>query len=139
MDSKKRIYLVDEKPTTAAKSAPLLSLREFVMCDDSQPQVQEAPPSPEGSDSEGLEEAMTAMMDEFQLDLCHVTQALLKNSGEVGSTRHFLRTGVRPDGYPIWEHKDDLDLKKNDPKLMKQLIEKYSMRNVAQRALFLAT
>ncbi|XP_075040250.1 telomeric repeat-binding factor 2-interacting protein 1 [Mixophyes fleayi] len=136
-------FELDDKPTT--KRPPMvLRLAQFVTDEDSidvetQTAVDEVSSSPEVSDSEGLEEALMDMVKEFQLDLCHVTQALLKNNGEVGSTRHFLRTGQRPDGYPIWERRDDWDLQKNDPKLLTQLSKKYGEDNVAKRLAFLAS
>lgn len=101
--------------------------------------VDETPSKSQASDSEGLQEAMIDMMREFKLDVSRVTQAFFYNSGELGSTRHFLRTGSRPDGYPIWEPKDDLDLKKNKPKMQSRLINKYGADNVARRVAFLAS
>ncbi|KAM5147745.1 uncharacterized protein ACMZJ9_011449 isoform 1-T2 [Mantella aurantiaca] len=86
---------------------------------------------------EGIQETLMNIMREFHLDAYRTIQCLFFNSGEVGSTMHFLRTGLRPDGYPIWEPKDDADLKKNIPKLRAQLIAKYGEENVAKRLAFL--
>ncbi|CAI9536978.1 unnamed protein product [Staurois parvus] len=101
--------------------------------------VDETPSTSQASESEGLREAMNDMMTEFRLDVSVVTQALFFNSGELGSTRYFLRTGTRPDGYPIWEPKDDLELKNNNPKMQSHLINKYGADNVARRVAFLAS
>uniref|UniRef100_F6WSD5 Telomeric repeat-binding factor 2-interacting protein 1 n=1 Tax=Xenopus tropicalis TaxID=8364 RepID=F6WSD5_XENTR len=119
-------------------------LKEFVMGEDlpssqSQTQVDEVSSSPDASESEGLQEALLSMMSEFKLSLCDVTQALLKNNGELAATRHFLQTGSRPDGYPIWVRKDDLDLQKDDAETLKRLIQKYGADNVAKRVAFLAS
>ncbi|XP_053325656.1 telomeric repeat-binding factor 2-interacting protein 1 [Spea bombifrons] len=132
----------DASEAVASKQGP--GLKEFVMEEDSvtpesQTQVDEVSSSPDVSDGEGLKEAIHDMMAEFNLRLCDVTQALLKNSGEVGSTRCFLRTGSRPDGYPIWLRNDDLDLEKEDPKIQKRLINKYGADNVAKRVAFLTS
>ncbi|KAM4722822.1 telomeric repeat-binding factor 2-interacting protein 1 [Rhinophrynus dorsalis] len=121
-----------------------LGLKEFVMGEDSvtsdnQTQVDEVSSSPDASEGEGLKEALLEMMSEFKLGLCDVTQALLKNNGEVESTRHFLRTGSRPDGYPIWVRKDDLDLQNDNEDTQKRLIRKYGADNVAKRVAFLAS
>ncbi|KAG8550757.1 hypothetical protein GDO81_021426 [Engystomops pustulosus] len=116
---------------------PGISLRDLVMGEDSEMRV--VSPSPALSDMEGLQEALVDMMQEFGLDLCRVTQVLLKNSGEVGSTRHFLRTGCRPDGFPVWTQEDDVQLQRNEPALRAGLARKYGADNVAKRAAFLAS
>ncbi|XP_053577111.1 telomeric repeat-binding factor 2-interacting protein 1 [Bombina bombina] len=123
---------------------PAVSLKDFVMGEDSafpesQTQVDEVSSSPELSEMDGLQECLHSMMAEFNLSLCQVTQALLKNNGEVGSTRHFLRTGSRPDGYPIWVRKDDLDLQNDDASIQETLIKKYGADNVTKRVAFLAS
>nr|DBA30014.1 TPA: hypothetical protein GDO54_006052 [Pyxicephalus adspersus] len=100
--------------------------------------MDETPSTSQASESNGLREAMMDLMKEFDLDISRVTQALFFNSGELVSTRHFLRTGTRPDHYPIWEPKDDLDLK-NNPKMKSQLIKKYGAYNVTRRVAFLAS
>ncbi|XP_040214520.1 uncharacterized protein LOC120944797 [Rana temporaria] len=94
-------------------------------------------PKSEDPEAEGLHEDLIEIMREFNLDVYRTTQCLFFNSGEVGSTKHFLRTGLRPDGYPIWEPMDDEDLKKNKPKLRARLVKKYGEENVAKRLAFL--
>ncbi|OCT62022.1 telomeric repeat-binding factor 2-interacting protein 1 isoform X1 [Xenopus laevis] len=136
-------FEVDDTPEIELPKRSL-SLREFVMGEDppssqSQTQVDEVSSSPEDSESEGLQEALLGMMSEFKLRLRDVTQALLKNNGELSATRHFLRTGSRPDGFPIWIRKDDLDLQKADAETQKRLIQKYGSDNVAKRVAFLAS
>ncbi|XP_040202424.1 uncharacterized protein LOC120933331 [Rana temporaria] len=125
----------DDNPSPK-QPAPVVSQTEN---NNSTSHVDETPSTSQPSDSEGLQEAMIDMMREFKLDVSLVTQAFFYNSGELGSTRHFLRTGSRPDGYPIWEPKDDLDLKKNNPKMQSRLINKYGADNVARRVAFLAS
>uniref|UniRef100_A0A8C5PCB4 Telomeric repeat-binding factor 2-interacting protein 1 n=1 Tax=Leptobrachium leishanense TaxID=445787 RepID=A0A8C5PCB4_9ANUR len=134
----------DDSPVevTPVKRSP--GLKEFVTEEDSisqasMTQVDEVSSSPDVSEGEGLQNALLDMMSEFSLTLCDVTQALLKNNGEVGSTRHFLRTGSRPDGYPIWVRKDDLDLEEEDPTSHERLVQKYGAENVAKRMAFLAS
>ncbi|XP_069592077.1 telomeric repeat-binding factor 2-interacting protein 1 [Ranitomeya imitator] len=121
---------------------PAISLKDFVMGEDSMSAVSpvdDVSSSPEGSDSEDLQDALTDLMSEFGMDVSRVTQALLKNSGELGSTRHFLRTGRRPDGSPIWEHEDDVWLQRNGPSRQGHLVRKYGADNVATRVAFLAS
>ncbi|XP_056381211.1 telomeric repeat-binding factor 2-interacting protein 1 [Hyla sarda] len=137
-------FEVDDEDSNCKVKVPGISLKDFVMGEDSisadtQMQVDDVISSPDLSDSEGLHVSLTDMMSEFKLDICQVTQALLKNSGEVGSTRHFLRVGRRPDGFPIWEHEDDVDLQRNDPVVQAQLARKYGADSVAKRAAFLAS
>ncbi|KAM4652004.1 telomeric repeat-binding factor 2-interacting protein 1 [Discoglossus pictus] len=121
-----------------------LGLKDFVMGEDtptsgSQTQAEETLSNPELSEGDGLQESLLDMMSEFNLSLRQVTHALLKNNGEVESTRHFLRTGSRPDGYPIWVRIDDLDLQKDDPQTREGLLKKYGADNVAKRVAFLAS
>ncbi|KAG8436199.1 hypothetical protein GDO86_007344 [Hymenochirus boettgeri] len=129
------------KPEVTRKS---FGLKEFVMDEDtpsseSQTQADDVSSSPEVSEGEGLREALLSLMSEFKLSLCDVTQALLKNNGEMASTRIFLRTGSRTDGYPIWIKKDDLDLQNEDADTRQRLIQKYGADNVAKRVAFLAS
>ncbi|XP_075141762.1 telomeric repeat-binding factor 2-interacting protein 1 [Leptodactylus fuscus] len=133
-------FEVDDDYSDCQVKVSGISLKDFVMGADSesagtQMQEDDVTSSP---DSEGLQDALTDMMREFSLDICQVTQALLKNNGEVGSTRHFLRTGRRPDGFPIWQRKDDVDLQNSDAALRPQLARKYGADNVAKRVAFLA-
>ncbi|KAG9470444.1 hypothetical protein GDO78_017781 [Eleutherodactylus coqui] len=137
-------FEVDDDGFVCKAKVPRLTLKDFVMGEDSasgntQLQIDDVHSSPGVSDCEGLQDAMTDLMREFKLDICQVTQALLKNNGEVGSTRHFLHTGLRPDGFPIWEHQDDVDLQSDDPSVQAQLAKKYSADNVAKRTAFLAS
>ncbi|XP_073525559.1 telomeric repeat-binding factor 2-interacting protein 1-like [Phyllobates terribilis] len=135
-------FELDDEDSACTVKVPAISLKDFVMGEDSmsaESQVDDVTVSPDMSDSEGLQDALTDLMSEFRMDVCRVTQALLKNSGEVGSTRHFLLTGRRPDGFPVWEHKDDVLLQKNDPALQVQLVRKYGADNVAKRVAFLAS
>ncbi|XP_077326439.1 telomeric repeat-binding factor 2-interacting protein 1 [Lithobates pipiens] len=126
----------DDNMSSPEQPAPVVSQTEN---NNSTSHVDETPPTSQASESEDLQEAMIDMITEFKLDVSLVTQALFFNSGELGSTRHFLRTGSRPDGYPIWEPKDDLDLMKNNPKMQSHLINKYGADNVARRVAFLAS
>ncbi|XP_027701634.1 telomeric repeat-binding factor 2-interacting protein 1 [Vombatus ursinus] len=76
------------------------------------------------------------VMEEFSVDLATVTQAFLKNSGELEATCSFLQTGQRPDGYPIWTRQDDVDLQKDDENTRSKLIKKFGAENVARRIEF---
>ncbi|KAF1397479.1 Telomeric repeat-binding factor 2-interacting protein 1, partial [Spheniscus magellanicus] len=79
---------------------------------------------------------MQHFMEKFGMDLFTVTQAFLKNSGEVETTLYFLQTGQRLDGYPIWSREDDLELQKDDECVRNKLIAKFGAENVAKRAAF---
>ncbi|KAM5263168.1 telomeric repeat-binding factor 2-interacting protein 1 [Ctenodactylus gundi] len=76
------------------------------------------------------------LMEKFNLDLSTVTQAFLKNSGELEATSFFLESGRRADGYPIWSRQDDLDLQKDDEATRNALIKKFGAQNVARRIEF---
>ncbi|XP_042636810.1 telomeric repeat-binding factor 2-interacting protein 1 [Orycteropus afer afer] len=76
------------------------------------------------------------LMEKFNLDLSTVTQAFLKNSGELEATSSFLESGQRADGYPIWSRQDDLDLQKDDEASREALIKKFGAQNVARRIEF---
>ncbi|XP_038609359.1 telomeric repeat-binding factor 2-interacting protein 1 [Tachyglossus aculeatus] len=105
---------------------------------ESQLQAEEGPSSPSLSPPEvgAAIRAIQHLMEEFNLDLSTVTQAFLKNSGELASTCHFLRTGRRADGYPIWSRQDDLDLQGQDEDDRNRLIQKFGAQNVARRIEF---
>uniref|UniRef100_A0A8C6YZ08 Telomeric repeat-binding factor 2-interacting protein 1 n=1 Tax=Nothoprocta perdicaria TaxID=30464 RepID=A0A8C6YZ08_NOTPE len=76
------------------------------------------------------------LMEKFSMDLLTVTQALLKNTGEVETTFNFLQTGQRLDGYPVWSREDDLELQKHDKNIRNKLIAKFGAENVAKRIAF---
>ncbi|XP_043844642.1 telomeric repeat-binding factor 2-interacting protein 1 [Dromiciops gliroides] len=76
------------------------------------------------------------LMEEFSVDLATVTQAFLKNSGELEATCSFLQTGQRSDGYPVWTRQDDVDLQKDDENTRSKLIKKFGAKNVARRIEF---
>ena len=76
------------------------------------------------------------LMEKFNLDLSTVTQAFLKNSGELEATSSFLESGQRADGYPIWSRQDDLDLQKDDEATRDALVKKFGAQNVARRIEF---
>lgn len=75
-------------------------------------------------------------MKNFSVDLFTVTQAFLKNTGEVEATSYFLQTGQRLDGYPLWSREDDLELQKDDEHVRNKLIAKFGAENVAKRVAF---
>ncbi|NXP66538.1 TE2IP protein, partial [Chloropsis cyanopogon] len=79
---------------------------------------------------------MEHFMEKFAVDLLTVTQAFLKNSGDVEATSYFLQTGQRLDGYPVWSREDDLELQKDDEHVRNKLIAKFGAENVAQRIVF---
>ncbi|XP_068130402.1 biorientation of chromosomes in cell division protein 1-like 1 [Hyperolius riggenbachi] len=123
----------------SGEEAPMADSPEEPAGTSSAPSADEPSTASEASDHNGLQKAITDMMGEFKLTMYCVMQALYFNNGELGSTRHFLRTGARPDGYPIWEPQDDLDLKRNDPSTQTHLVEKYGANNVAKRLAFLSS
>ncbi|XP_035750335.1 telomeric repeat-binding factor 2-interacting protein 1, partial [Egretta garzetta] len=79
---------------------------------------------------------MQHFMEKFDMDLFTVTQAFLKNTGEVETTLYFLQTGQRLDGYPVWSREDDLELQKDDEHVRNKLIAKFGAENVAKRVAF---
>uniref|UniRef100_A0A8C8AK19 Telomeric repeat-binding factor 2-interacting protein 1 n=1 Tax=Otus sunia TaxID=257818 RepID=A0A8C8AK19_9STRI len=79
---------------------------------------------------------MQRFMEQFSVDLFTVTQAFLKNTGEVETTLYFLQTGQRLDGYPVWSREDDLELQKDDEHARNKLIAKFGAENVAKRVAF---
>ncbi|XP_041073332.1 telomeric repeat-binding factor 2-interacting protein 1 isoform X2 [Carcharodon carcharias] len=119
------------------------TLAEFVMDNeqselDSQTPVDELSSMPTASQDE-VEcaiRAINTLMQTHNLDLCAATQLLLKNSGELIAALHFMETGHRPDGYPIWTHQDDLDLEDVDTKVQGRLIQKFGSENLAKRIAF---
>ncbi|NWV09705.1 TE2IP protein, partial [Ptilonorhynchus violaceus] len=104
---------------------------------DIQLQRQERPTSTCSSSSVvGVVKTMQHFMEKFDVDLFTVTQAFLKNSGDVEATSYFLQTGQRLDGYPVWSREDDLGLEKDDEHVRNKLIVKFGAENVAKRIAF---
>ncbi|XP_008821172.1 telomeric repeat-binding factor 2-interacting protein 1 [Nannospalax galili] len=117
----------------------------ITMCDDDPPTPEEdseAQPEEEEEEKVSTPEVGTAikiirqLMEKFNLDLSTVTQAFLKNSGELEATSSFLESGQRADGYPIWSRQDDLDLQKDDEDTRNALVKKFGAQNVARRIEF---
>ncbi|KAL1784690.1 telomeric repeat-binding factor 2-interacting protein 1 [Sigmodon hispidus] len=118
----------------------------ITMCDDDPPTPEEdsetQPDEEEEEPKVSTQEVGTAikiirqLMERFNLDLSTVTQAFLKNSGEVEATSSFLESGRRSDGYPIWSWQDDLDLQKDDEDTRNALVKKFGAQNVARRIEF---
>ncbi|XP_059119945.1 telomeric repeat-binding factor 2-interacting protein 1 [Peromyscus eremicus] len=118
----------------------------ITMCDDDPPTPEEdsetQPDEEEEEPKVSTQEVGTAikiirqLMEKFNLDLSTVTQAFLKNSGEVEATSSFLESGRRSDGYPIWSWQDDLDLQKDDEDTRNALVKKFGAQNVARRIEF---
>ncbi|XP_072202316.1 telomeric repeat-binding factor 2-interacting protein 1 [Excalfactoria chinensis] len=91
---------------------------------------------PDSSKAEEAAEMIQHFVEEFHTDLLTVTQAFLKNSGEVEATSYYLHAGQRLDGYPVWSREDDLELQKDDEDVRSKLIEKFGAENVARRVAF---
>ncbi|XP_058899739.1 telomeric repeat-binding factor 2-interacting protein 1 [Kogia breviceps] len=119
----------------------------ITMCDDDPPTPEEDSET-QPDEEEEEEEKVSApevgaaikiirqLMEKFNLDLSTVTQAFLKNSGELEATSSFLESGQRADGYPIWSRQDDLDLQKDDEVTRDALVKKFGAQNVARRIEF---
>lgn len=119
----------------------------ITMCDDEPPE-EDSETQPEEEEEEEEEEKVSPpevgaaikiirqLMEKFNLDLSTVTQAFLKNSGELEATASFLESGQRADGYPIWSRQDDLDLQKDDEDTRNALVKKFGAHNVARRIEF---
>lgn len=119
----------------------------ITMCDDDPPthgEDSETQPDEEEEEEEKVSppevgaaiKIIRQLMEKFNLDLSTVTQAFLKNSGELEATTSFLESGQRADGYPIWSRQDDLDLQKDDEDTRNALIKKFGAQNVARRIEF---
>ncbi|XP_057562259.1 telomeric repeat-binding factor 2-interacting protein 1-like [Hippopotamus amphibius kiboko] len=120
----------------------------ITMCDDDPPTPEEDSETQPDEEEEEEEEEVSApkvgaaikiigqLMEKFNLDLSTVTQAFLKNSGELEATSSFLESGQRADGYPIWPRQDDLDLQKGDESTRDALVKKFGAQNVARRIEF---
>ncbi|XP_048814906.1 telomeric repeat-binding factor 2-interacting protein 1 [Lagopus muta] len=91
---------------------------------------------PGSSKAEEAAQIIQHFMEEFHMDLLSVTQAFLKNSGEVEATSYYLHAGQRLDGYPVWSREDDLELQKDDEDVRSKLIAKFGAENVARRVAF---
>ncbi|KAM6176200.1 telomeric repeat-binding factor 2-interacting protein 1 [Erethizon dorsatum] len=117
----------------------------ITMCDDDPPTPEEdSETQPDEEEEEKLSspevgaaiKIIRQLMEKFNLDLSTVTQAFLKNSGELEATSSFLESGRRADGYPIWSRQDDLDLQKDDEATRDALVKKFGAQNVARRIEF---
>lgn len=118
----------------------------ITMCDDdpstpeedseTQPDEEEEEPKVSTQEVGAAIKIIRQLMEKFKLDLSTVTQAFLKNSGELEATSSFLESGQRSDGYPIWSRQDDLDLQKDDEDTRNALIKKFGAQNVARRIEF---
>ncbi|XP_075774365.1 telomeric repeat-binding factor 2-interacting protein 1 [Pelodiscus sinensis] len=135
----------DEKLKSPQKTASgqKMGLKELVIPEDSavtetHPQEEEKPTRSCPSPTEVADAVKTVQhfMEEFSMDLSTVTQAFLKNNGEVEATSYFLQTSQRLDGYPIWSRQDDLDLQKADENIRSKLIAKFGAQNVVKRVAF---
>ncbi|XP_074055937.1 telomeric repeat-binding factor 2-interacting protein 1 [Macrotis lagotis] len=126
------------KSNSSLKETPKLSevLEDSVVL-ETQPEVEENSSGSSLSPEVGAAiKVIKHLMEEFCVDLATVTQAFLKNSGELEATCSFLQTGQRSDGYPIWTQQDDRDLQKNDENTRSKLIKKFGDTNVARRLEF---
>ncbi|XP_074957131.1 telomeric repeat-binding factor 2-interacting protein 1 isoform X1 [Phalacrocorax aristotelis] len=120
------------KTASGLKTGP-----EDCVLPDTQLQREERPKSTCSSSVVGeVVKTMQRFMEKFDMDLFTVTQAFLKNTGEVETTFYFLQTGQRLDGYPVWSREDDLELQKDDEHVRNKLIAKFGAENVAKRVAF---
>ncbi|XP_074865181.1 telomeric repeat-binding factor 2-interacting protein 1 isoform X1 [Carettochelys insculpta] len=130
-----------KSPETTASSQKI-GLKELATAEDSAvietPQEEEETIRSCPSPTEVADAVKTVQhfMEEFSVDLSTVTQAFLKNSGEVEATSYFLQTSHHLDGYPIWSRQDDLDLQKADENVRNKLIAKFGAQNVLKRVAF---
>uniref|UniRef100_A0A8C8VN51 Telomeric repeat-binding factor 2-interacting protein 1 n=1 Tax=Pelusios castaneus TaxID=367368 RepID=A0A8C8VN51_9SAUR len=124
-------------------SGQKMELKQLVTAEDSpltkiQPPGEErsVTPCPSPTDVAKAVKTLQHFMEEFSMDLSTVSQAFLKNSGEVEATSYFLQTSQRLDGYPVWSRQDDLDLQKADENIRSKLVAKFGAQNVAKRVVF---
>lgn len=96
----------------------------------------EQPSGPSAAEVTMAAKDLKRYMEEFGVDLATVTQAFLKNSGEVVAAECCLRTGQRSDNCPLWNRQDDLNLQAEDDSLQAKLVTKYGAENVHKRIVF---
>ncbi|XP_008066111.1 telomeric repeat-binding factor 2-interacting protein 1 [Carlito syrichta] len=138
------IHATREFEEVAVDESPDFEIH-ITMCDDDPPTPEEdseTQPDEEEEEKVSPQEVGAAikiirqLMEKFNLDLSTVTQAFLKNSGELEATSSFLASGQRTDGYPIWSRQDDIDLQKDDKDTRDALVKKFGAQNVARRIEF---
>ncbi|XP_061450676.1 telomeric repeat-binding factor 2-interacting protein 1, partial [Rhineura floridana] len=126
----------------AASPNPIIGVIEFVSGGDpavpkSQlPAEEQRPLAPSAAEVAMAAEDIKHFMEEFDTDLATVTQAFLKNSGEVAAVACCLRTGQCPGGCPLWSRQDDVHLLKREDDLRSTLVAKYGAENVNKREAF---
>ncbi|NWH15930.1 TE2IP protein, partial [Grus americana] len=137
-DISEELSAQDGEGKSAGQTASVLKTRpEDSVLPDTQLQREERPTSTSSSNVVGeVVKTMQHFMEKFGMDLFTVTQAFLKNTGEVETTLYFLQTGQRLDGYPVWSREDDLALQKDDERVRNKLIAKFGAENVAKRVAF---
>ncbi|XP_029455519.1 telomeric repeat-binding factor 2-interacting protein 1 [Rhinatrema bivittatum] len=131
----------DKEQTESPEPQTVKETQMNVMSEDSadpdplpQGEMTSGPPKTE---EEELKGCIQRLMEEFGFSLSVITQALLKNSGELEATKYFLKNKRRADGYPLWTFQDDMLLEEKDPKFRRKLINKFGAENVAKRYKFL--
>nr|XP_020643936.1 telomeric repeat-binding factor 2-interacting protein 1 [Pogona vitticeps] len=98
--------------------------------------AEEQPSGPSAEEVAMAVQEMKRFMEEFGVDVATVTQAFLKNSGDVAAVACCLRSGQRPDGCPLWTRQDDTDLLTGAEDLLSRLSAKYGAENVKARLAF---
>uniref|UniRef100_A0A4W3GGR5 Telomeric repeat-binding factor 2-interacting protein 1 n=1 Tax=Callorhinchus milii TaxID=7868 RepID=A0A4W3GGR5_CALMI len=93
-------------------------------------------PTPSQNEVDSAVKAIETLRQEYHLDLCGATQVLLKNNGDLVATMHFMATGHRPDGHPIWTHQDDLDLESEEQNVKERLVKMFGADHLAKRRAF---
>ncbi|XP_060691762.1 telomeric repeat-binding factor 2-interacting protein 1 [Hemiscyllium ocellatum] len=119
------------------------TLAEFIM-DNKHPEIDSQTPVDEVSslstasqdEIECAIQAVNMLIQTHHLDVRGATQLLLKNNGELTAAMHYMETGHRPDGYPIWTRQDDIDLENVDAQVQERLIQKFGSENLAKRIAF---
>ncbi|NWS47686.1 TE2IP protein, partial [Probosciger aterrimus] len=127
-----------ERISPGERASGLKTVLQDSVGPDTRLQMEEQPTSTCSSSSTvgDAVKMMQCLMEKSGMDLLTVTQAFLKNSGEAEATLHFLQTGRRRDGYPVWSREDDLELQKDDECVRNKLIAKFGAENLAKRVAF---
>ncbi|XP_042293731.1 telomeric repeat-binding factor 2-interacting protein 1 [Sceloporus undulatus] len=94
------------------------------------------PAAPSDAEVASAVRDMQRLMGLFGLGLEAVTQAFLKNSGELEAVESCLRTGRRSDGRPLWTRRDDAELREGGRGLRARLEARYGPENVGRREAF---
>ncbi|XP_069130889.1 telomeric repeat-binding factor 2-interacting protein 1-like isoform X2 [Argopecten irradians] len=86
---------------------------------------------------EEASELVEDLMQEYNLTTDQVLHALFINNGSALDTMSWIETGLNMSNLPPWDHRDDDRLMSGDPQSFEILRNKYGLKQVNNRLLFL--